>query len=111
MLLLHGANPSPEEPPGTNFVAPGLAVTLENYAVAQLLREFIDLAEIIRLGGRNQEWLMLTAAACAWDDMLRKVLDKSCLMDTRVDSLDAFYSTTTSNLALENLPAISLAAG
>ncbi|KAJ5838471.1 uncharacterized protein N7525_003659 [Penicillium rubens] len=47
MLLLHGANPSPEEPPGTNFVAPGLAVTLENYAVAQLLREFIDLAEII----------------------------------------------------------------
>lgn len=54
---------------------------------------------------------MLTAAACAWDDMLRKVLDKSCLMDTRVDSLDAFYSTTTSDLALENLPAISLAAG
>jgi hypothetical protein len=32
--------------------------------VAQLLREFIDLAEFVRLGGRNQEWLMLTAAAC-----------------------------------------------
>ncbi|KAJ5283620.1 hypothetical protein N7505_001600 [Penicillium chrysogenum] len=111
MFLLHRANPSPEEPPGTNFVAPGLAATLENYAVAQLLREFIDLAEFVRLGGRNQEWLMLTAAACGWDDMLRKILDKSCLMDTRVDSLDASYSTTTSDLALENLPAISLAAG
>ncbi|OQE13879.1 hypothetical protein PENFLA_c042G02321 [Penicillium flavigenum] len=48
MPLLHGANPSPEEPPGTNFVPLGLAATLENYAVAQLLRESIDLEEIIR---------------------------------------------------------------
>jgi hypothetical protein len=37
----------------SNFVPLGLVVTLENYAVAQLLREFIDLGEIIRLGGRN----------------------------------------------------------
>ncbi|KAJ6180259.1 hypothetical protein N7519_010720 [Penicillium mononematosum] len=47
MLLLHGANPSPEEPPGTNFVPLGLAVTLENYAVAQLLRESIDLEGLL----------------------------------------------------------------
>jgi hypothetical protein len=43
MLFLHGANPSPEEPPGTNFVPLGLAATRENYAVAQLPLESIDL--------------------------------------------------------------------
>ncbi|KAJ5498476.1 hypothetical protein N7453_007527 [Penicillium expansum] len=110
MLLVHGANPFPEEPSGINVLPLVNAATLKNYAVAQLLRESIDLEEMIRSRGRNQELLLLAAAACGWDDMLRQILDQGCLADTNVRYSYSFHSTNIPDLAKQHLPAISLAA-
>lgn len=111
MLLAHGANPFPEEPAGINVLPLANASTLENYAVAQLLRESIDLQEMIRSRGRNQELLLLSAAACGWDDMVEQILGQGCPVDTMAAIPYPFFSTKSSGLFRERLPAISLAAG
>lgn len=110
MLLAHGANPFPEGPVGTNVLPLVNAAKVKNYAVAQLLRESIDLEEMIGSRGRNQELLLLTAAACGWDDMVRQLLDQGCLVDTKVRKSYSFNSTSKPDIDKQHLPAISIAA-
>ncbi|KAL2701262.1 hypothetical protein AAEP93_008081 [Penicillium crustosum] len=110
MLLAHGANPFPEGPVGTNVLPLVNAARVKNYAVAQLLRESIDPEEMIGSRGRNQEFLLLAAAACGWDDMVRQLLDQGCLVDTKVRNLYSFNSTSKPDIDKQHLPAISLAA-
>lgn len=110
MLLAHGANLFPEGPVGTNVLPLVNAASVKNYAVAQLLRESIDLEEMIGSRGRNQELLLLTAAACGWDDMVRQLLDQGCLVDTKVRKSYSFNSTSKPDIDKQHLPAISIAA-
>lgn len=110
MLIAHGANPFPEEPVGTNVLPLVNAASVKNYAVAQLLRESIDLEEMIRSRGRNQDLLLLAAAACGWDYMVRQLLDQGCLVDTKVRNSYSFHSTSKPDIDKQHLPAISLAA-
>jgi FOG: Ankyrin repeat len=86
------------------------AASVKNYAVAQLLRESIDLEEMIRSRGQNQELLLLVAAACGWDDMVRQLLDQGCPVDTKVRNSYSFNSTSKPDIDKQHLPAISLAA-
>ncbi|KOS42717.1 hypothetical protein ACN38_g6393 [Penicillium nordicum] len=110
MLIAHGANPFPEEPIGIYVLPLVNAASVKNYPVAQLLRESINLEEMIRSRGRDQELLLLVAAACGWDDMVRQLLDQGCPVDTKVRNSYSFHSTSKPDINKEHLPPISLAA-
>jgi hypothetical protein len=73
LLLAYGADPCPYyHPSGINVLPLAIAATLKHYEVAWLLRKSIDLEAMIQSGGQNQKCLLLIAAACGWDNLVRQ---------------------------------------
>ncbi|OQD93586.1 hypothetical protein PENSOL_c031G09265 [Penicillium solitum] len=83
LLLEHGMTPIP------TIIARPLgplveAAQRESHAVVDMLRKAMDILAFIAHGELDDDThreLLLISAACGWEDMIKELLDRSCLSD------------------------------
>lgn len=113
VLLELGANPTPQARGLTVFPL-AKAAEGEDYAVADILRNAMDLSDIISSGDPNDgdhKMLLLVSAACGWDDLVRQLLEHGTQPGAFFSDIDSFRSIRDQNpdiLDSQNRPSPTL---
>lgn len=86
-LLEYEAKPGPKV---GNLRALALAAYCENDAAAKIIRDSMDIADIISSGvstDDNHKLLLLVSAACGWEELVLQLLEQGCSPDVSSKSM------------------------
>lgn len=82
LLLERGACPDPALPSGLTLWPLRYAAERGHIEVAKLILDHIDLEEKLAADERERAYLLVSAAACGWEDLVRRVLETGLHGDT-----------------------------